>query len=327
VAPYLYHFYGVDLGSPWPLSGLAPAQARQWTAPLINLHEAPAEYFDDARNQQAVDSRSLTWSYYARLQSGVEYARWHGLFEFLISADGLDISGRPLERGSWDMFPASLMGQAVSYSLIKLGIEPLHATVVVLDEGAVALLGDSGYGKSTLAAALVSAGGRVLTDDLLVVQRRDDRYLAYAGPPRLKLFPDSAELLTLPRSGRERMSPLTSKMVVPLSGASAWEAATPLSVIYLLPSPESERPAAGVSFETRSSAQGALDLIANTINTDVIHADRLTAQFRFATDLAHAVPVRSLQFPRGLQYLPEVVSAIRTDLLTCTATPLPVPVG
>ena len=52
---------------------------------------------------------------------------------------------------------------------------------------AVAFLGDSGFGKSSLAAYLLSAGDRLVTDDLLLLQESEG-FLAYPGPPRIKLF-------------------------------------------------------------------------------------------------------------------------------------------
>jgi len=50
-------------------------------------------------------------------------------------------------------------------------------------------LGDSGHGKSSLAACFLAAGHRLLTDDLLVIGESGDYLMAHPGPPRIKLFP------------------------------------------------------------------------------------------------------------------------------------------
>src|SRR5207249_809831 len=83
------------------------------------------------------------------------YLRWRGLFEFLVAADGRRIVARPLP-GLARMpraFETYLLGQVLSFALIARGLEPLHATAVVVGGGAVGFLGDCGRGKSTLGAA------------------------------------------------------------------------------------------------------------------------------------------------------------------------------
>ena len=46
-----------------------------------------------------------------------------------------------------------MLGQALSFALVKQGFEPLHATVAVVDDEAVAFLGHNAFGKSTLTGA------------------------------------------------------------------------------------------------------------------------------------------------------------------------------
>jgi hypothetical protein len=85
-----------------------------------------------------------------------------------------------------------MLGQALSFALVKQHLEPLHATVVEIEGEGVAFLGGSAFGKSTIAASFLSAGHRLLTDDLLVLQERAGTIWAYPGPPRIKVFPDVA---------------------------------------------------------------------------------------------------------------------------------------
>jgi serine kinase of HPr protein (carbohydrate metabolism regulator) len=49
----------------------------------------------------------------------------------------------------------------------------LHASSVVLDQGTVGFMAPSGSGKSTLALALARRGAIILSDDSLVLDRRD----------------------------------------------------------------------------------------------------------------------------------------------------------
>src|SRR6185436_17962029 len=53
--------------------------------------------------------------------------------------------------------------------LQQRGLLPLHASALLLGAGAIALLGPSRAGKSTLAAALARRGHPVLADDVVPV--------------------------------------------------------------------------------------------------------------------------------------------------------------
>jgi hypothetical protein len=85
------------------------------------------------------------------------------------------------------------------------GFEALHAGAFATPEGAWALLGEQGAGKSSMLARLALAGRPVLTDDLLIV----DGKLALAGPRCLDLREDGLgpaglEAMTEPVRGSER---------------------------------------------------------------------------------------------------------------------------
>src|SRR5207249_3480420 len=138
------------------------------------------------------DRRSDSWYRYASLRDGSIYVRWDTIGEFLVAADGCRITCRRVEASSPESFQVYMLGQALSFALVKQRFEPLHATVVVVNDRAVAFLGENGSGKSSLAACFVDAGHRLLTDDLLIVQERSNRLLAFPGPARIKLFPQIA---------------------------------------------------------------------------------------------------------------------------------------
>jgi HprK-related kinase A len=62
----------------------------------------------------------------------------------------------------------------------------LHAAVLERHGRCVILPGDPGAGKSTLTAALMLSGWRLLSDELTVIDREDGRLLALARPVSLK---------------------------------------------------------------------------------------------------------------------------------------------
>ncbi len=71
----------------------------------------------------------------------------------------------------------------------------LHAAAVELRGRRLLLIGDTGSGKSTVAAAVAACGGRVISDDSLILGRADRRPLVRAARRSLWLRPGSAALL------------------------------------------------------------------------------------------------------------------------------------
>ncbi len=233
-----------------------------------------------------------------------------GHFEFLVSGDGKQVRWRKLNDVSDEALLTYLMGQVLSFCLLTRGIEPLHATAVVVDGEAIAFLGSSGAGKSTMAAAFLQKGYSLLTDDVLVLQPDGDKLLAYPSLPRLKLTPETADAFF---SGRRSipMNSLTSKMIFPLSSQNHVGGIVPLRALYVLPKRHSKR---RITVKALSGQTSFLPLIANTFNDAVLTPARLRQQFAFAGKVIAAVPPRQLSYPKRLELLPEVADAILADL-------------
>lgn len=128
---------------------------------------------------------------------------------FLIR-DGCDITlapDLPLDAPDLGLF---LLGSALGILCLQRQRPLLHASAVELDGQVFAFAGPSGVGKSTLAAALVARGGRLLADDLTL----PDLILSGGGVtapptvpvgiPRFKLWRDSLTALELTAQRRLR---------------------------------------------------------------------------------------------------------------------------
>jgi hypothetical protein len=251
------------------------------------------------------------WLEHRTLADGRSYVRWAGLFEFLVAADGTRIVARRLAAtpAMPRAFETYLLGQVLSFALIARGLEPLHATAVLVGHGAVGFLGDCGQGKSTLAAAFVCAGHALLTDDLLVLRPDGGRFSAAAGPPRLKLFANPARRLLGATHGTP-MNGRGSKLVFPL-GARAARAAAPLRALYVL---RPSRRGRAVTIRALSPRRAFVELTRSTFNACVLDGARLARQFDLAARVVARVPVKSLEYPRGFGRLAAVRAAIEADL-------------
>jgi hypothetical protein len=254
------------------------------------------------------------WSTTDLLEDGRVHLEWPGIFDCVISADGAQVLGTPLSEGFDEAFLSYLFGHVLSYVLLLQGVEPIHATVLARDGHGIAVLGDSGYGKSTLAAAFLANGWSVVTDDLLVLDAATGPPLAMPGLPRLKLWPEAVARF-LPRIGPGApVAPGVRKRIYPLSRPE-WEAApTALNAAYVLDGPAAESSSEEVTILDLEPSSAFLALTRNTFNSVLTTPERLTRQFSFAERLVRTLPVRSLSFPPGLARLGDVVSRIGQDM-------------
>jgi hypothetical protein len=196
--------------------------------------------------------------------------------------------------------------------MLMQGIEPLHATAVVVGRGAIAFLGDSGYGKSSLGASFVRENYPLLTDDVLVLERRGQDLLAYPGMPRIKLYPEMCGNMFHGCEGTP-MTRSTPKTIFALSAQQHQASSIPLQVLYFLSPPEND--SRKVTLRRISERRAFLSVLKNTFNDILVSPVRLKRQFEFAASIAAHVPVKALSYPRTLSALPAVVEAILSDLV------------
>lgn len=307
----VYQVYGLRIRSALPLPSLSPAGSGEAETEVVH---GSASLFSRIRREIGLAPNGTPWFSHARLPDNSDYLRWAGLFEFLIAPDGGRIACRALDGATPEAFSSYLLSQVLSFALLRRGIEPLHATTVTVDGDAIAFLGDCGYGKSTLGAAFLQAGQRLLTDDQLVLEGKGDQVLAYPGPPRIKLFPETARTLLGEGAGGVPMNHLTPKLVIPLDRRRWCTDPTPLGAIYVIRPPAPGSRSERVTIRPLSARAAFVELLRNTFNPVVMEPERLRRQFHLAARLARAVPVKSLSFPRSLACIPAVRAAIGSDL-------------
>jgi hypothetical protein len=260
--------------------------------------------------------QSEDWYEYSELPDGSIHVRWHGLGEFLVTGNGRRILCHQAPGASFESFQVYLLGQAISFALVRLGFEPLHGTVIVVNGEAIVLLGDSGFGKSTLAASFLNAGGSLLTDDLLILRPAVQRLDAYPGPPRIKLFPDSASRFFGSSAAAVPMNPETNKHVIPIRGPLRSASPAPVRAIYALTPPHEMQGDQPICIEELSAREGFLALLGNTFNCALVDSDRLRRQAAAASTILDCIAVKRLSYPRSLPRLREVREAILKDCAT-----------
>jgi len=217
-----------------------------------------------------------------------------------------------LEKGSQLALETYLLGQVVSSLLIVREKEPLHATVVSRGRKAVAFLGDSGFGKTTLASYLLNHGFRLITDDLLVMTRASTGYLAHHGVPRVKLYPDSAAIFGRD-SARGEMNPFTRKCVFDIDPLLFDPEDVPLQAFFsIVPAAPSDLD--DIRIRRLTPREAFESLSANCYNP--VHSDvqRLSRHFEIVPLIARECQMFSLQYPRRFDVFPALLTAINERL-------------
>ena len=308
---YRYFVYGITLHSEIPLA--LPEQGHGGLG-QIELRIAPASCCSEASRSLHLHPDSESFYQTRFLQDGSTYVRWEGVGEFLISPDGRRITGRRCAETREESFEVYLLGQALSYALVKLGFEPLHATAMVVNGEAAVLLGSSGFGKSSLAACFLEAGHHLLTDDLLILLPSGRGIMAYPGPPRIKLFSKLARRFLHEASSGAAMNLESKKLILPLHHAQSFREPVPLRGIYALLPPRSSSRRHAVVISVLPPRESFIALVKNTFNYRIVDPARLQRQFDAAARVVSVLPVKKVSYPRILARLPVVRDALLADL-------------
>ncbi len=234
--------------------------------------------------------------------------RWQAIGHFFIEGRGQRITAHPAPSVPFGRFRDLLLHTIPSFALLARGIETLHASCAARDGAAVAFLGGPGSGKSTLAAVLARRGHTVLADDLLPVQTRGRKILAYPSCPEIKLTRTASRALGLRQRGLVPIEPRHPKRLWRIPAAPG---PRPLAALYfprLAGSPRSS-----VRLTPVSSAMAFRALLGCSYNAALLARGRLRRQFRLFARIAR-LPARRLLIPRGLDRLNEVAERVERDL-------------
>jgi hypothetical protein len=299
IAPYGYRAYALTIRSDIVLPELEPDVAER---PDVVMRLQPTGRPLPTPSQGHVREYG----------TDAQYLAWPDVGAFLIRGiNAIDIEPAPGVSRPLLNFP--LLGPVMAVLLHRRGMLVLHASAIDVAGRSAIFLGPKGAGKSTTAAALVAAGHRLLTDDVLAIDFSDAGGPRIApGFPQLKLSEDAVNKIILdeafsmpppvpnfPKQQRRLTSPFSHSY-------------TPLNCIYVL----SRGPAATIG---RLSTQDSLTAL---MRFSLLPLDRQRPlsgteagiHLKRCAALVGSVRVVTLQVPSNLDRLGEAARLVESDL-------------
>ncbi len=141
---------------------------------------------------------------YTLVDTGSSYVYFfHQTGEFWIDYDLRSVRVHLAPDVHPDIAGLLLVGNVIACILTLARECVLHASAVEIGGLALAFLGGSGMGKSTLAALLCAHGARFVTDDLLRLQHDGKGWRCFPGTGKLRLRKDVAALFNFPETRLE----------------------------------------------------------------------------------------------------------------------------
>lgn len=231
--------------------------------------------------------------------------------EFLIDNAGSEIQCCWHDPLTIEDAATYLLGPVFGFVLLLRGMACLHASAVVVDSEAVALVGPAGSGKSTTAAAFSSRGLSIVAEDVVTLDDRHDRFLVRPSYPCIRLWPASVKALYGDESHLPLLTPNWDKRYLELTPEKFEREPLPLSAIYVLG--ERADNAAAPFVQPLDRTDALLSLIANTYTNYLMDRQMRARQFDLLTRVLANIPVRKLTPHTDARRLPELCDCILDD--------------
>lgn len=252
------------------------------------------------------------WLAFARLETGY-LLRFPDLADFVVASDARTVCCYLAAHCPLETMRHLLLNQVIPIVLSHSGKLVLHASACATPQGAVAFMGVTGAGKSTLAASFGLCGLAVLSDDCLLVEEQAGVVTTVASYPGLRLWPESVTALFAEEVELEPLAHYTDKKRL-LFDQRYFDRPLLLRAIYLLTQPKDSQDATGVTIRPLAASQALIATVKHTFQLDVADRQQLGQAFRRYEWLAKSVPFFSLAFPREHAFLPTVNATVLEHL-------------
>lgn len=234
--------------------------------------------------------------------------RYPGIADFHIAPRGNVVDCWPATEGA--AWQALYEQQVVPLALAQAGAPVFHGGAVTIDGAAVAFVGRSGLGKSTLVTAFAARGHAFFADDCLLLEESDGGLVVKPHVANVRLWPDSMAAVAPAGCDIQRTEGSPKPHVVAGRNIPHAVDALPLRKVYVL----GEGAAAQPSLVPLSPADAVIGWASNRFLLDIKDRQQLAENLRWAARTVAHIPACRLDYPRRYDALDAVVAAVLADV-------------
>ena len=248
-----YCAFNLTFQSELPLPEFMQAASRADAAPDVRIRFGRAE--DEGIPSDTPDG-PYCWGDRDRL-----WLKIPQIARFFVT-DGNSILIDPDRGTDHDSIRVFLLGSVMGALLFQRGYLVMHGNAIRIGDRCLICVGQSGTGKSVMAARFLQRGYQILADDVTPIT---PNHHVLPGYPRIKLWRDAATKLGLDTSRMRHVFTNIQKFEYPIEG-SFGEEPLPVRWIYILGSAEIQR----MSLEPIRGMARFLPLYNNTYRTEFL---------------------------------------------------------
>lgn len=266
----------------------------------------PQALVPEAAFHQWTAANDAVWTFFYRQPAGY-LLRFPEMADFEVSADGHHVRGWPAIGAASSTVDHLYLNQVLPLALSRQGKLMLHGSAVDINGQGVAFIGESGRGKSTLAASFATGGTRFLTDDGLHLEWVEGECRIIPSHPSIRLWEDSQDALISTTAAVAPALDFTTKSRLLAGPDIAFcDQARALRRIYFL----GEGNASVPTMARLRPAEALICLAKNSFLLDIEARDVLARHFDDVSRLAQLPIYFSFDYPRRYDALPQVRAAI-----------------
>ncbi|MEL6927310.1 MAG: hypothetical protein AAFO95_01590 [Cyanobacteria bacterium J06600_6] len=293
---FSYYAYGLGINSEIEIPEFITRDCPPDITLTIDRDTSIADHIPEAAIEQA-------WAMHVSRDKGLVYVQDTGLY---IITDGNKIVFIPASGVTQEMVGFYAVGTVMSILLYQRKFLVLHGSVLNVEGEAVIFLGNSGDGKSTIAAALHSAGYKLINDDVAPVTLGEQPASLQPGFPQIKMSLETSQALGYdfeslpmihPRSDKRGYRPKENFSHLPLN----------IRRIYVL--------GYGTEFSSTpiKSSLATMEVSRHSRPTTLYHKGDALHFFQCA-NLVKEQTIYRLERPKNLELLPKITEFIQADL-------------
>jgi len=226
----------------------------------------------------------------------------------VLFSQGCEIVIEPTENVKDDVLRNFILGAVLADLLRQRGLLVFHGSAIEINNSAVAFLGGSGWGKSTIASAFHKQGYGLITDDVMAVDMATGSPMALPSFPKTKLWKDAATAMEHNVEQLPKVHSDSEKYINCIAEGFA-KIPLPLSRIYILAVGQEHK------IESIKGREALMELLRHSHGIDLLELPEFaTSNFNQCLKLLEHVSICRLVRPRSLSQLTESIRLVEEDI-------------